>query len=176
MPELIKPEHFEAITQLVAKGSNAPIKRRARLLLLYDAGHSTAEVTQQVGLSASSVLRWRRLYHEQGMGIFPGHEEPPAPASEPTEPDAAPVAVKEKPKKKKEDKAMKAKKGKKKDGKAKKKKETKKKGKAKKGKTKKAKKKGKAKKGTKKGTKKDGKAKKGTTKQGGKGKKAKRKK
>ncbi len=166
MPELIKPEHFEAITQLVAKGSNAPIKRRARLLLLYDAGHSTAEVTQQVGLSASSVLRWRRLYREQGMGIFPSYEEPPAPASEPTEPDAAPVAVKEKPKKKKEDKAMKAKKGKKKDGKAKKKKEMKKKGKAKKAK----------KKGTKKGTKKDGKAKKGTTKKGGKGKKAKRKK
>ncbi len=178
MPELIKPEHFEAITELVAKGSNAPIKRRARLLLLYDAGHSTAEVAQQVGLSVSSVLRWRRLYREQGMGIFPSYEEPPAPASEPTEPDAAPVAVKEKPKKKKEDKAMKAKKGKKKDGKAKKEKETKKKGKAKKAKAKKAKaKKAKAKKAkAKKGTKKGGKAKKGTTKKGGKGKKPKRKK
>ncbi len=149
MPELIKPEHFEAITELVAKGSNAPIKRRARLLLLYDAGHSTAEVTQKVGLSTSSVLRWRRLYREQGMGIFPSYEEPPAPASEPTEPDAAPVEAKEKPKKKKEDKA-------------KKEKETKKKAKAKKAKAKKAKaKKAKAKKAkAKRGTKKDGKAKK----------------
>ncbi len=133
MPELIKPEHFEAITELVAKGSNAPIKRRARLLLLYDAGHPTAEVTQQVGLSTSSVLRWRRLYREQGMGLFPSYEEPPA--SEPTEPDAAPVDEKEKPEEKK------------KEDKAKKEKETKKKAKAKKAKAKKAKaKKAKAKK------------------------------
>ena len=110
MPELIKPEHVEAITELVAKGSNAPTKRRARLLLLYDAGHSTAEVTQQVGLSTSSVLRWRRLYREQGMGIFPSYEEPPEPTEpEPTEPDAAPVEVKEKSEKKKDAKAKKAK-------------------------------------------------------------------
>ncbi len=163
MPELIKPEHFEAITELVAKGSNAPIKRRARLLLLYDAGHPTAEVTQQVGLSTSSVLRWRRLYREQGMGIFPSYEEPPAPASEPTEPDAAPVEVKEKPEKKKEDKAKKAKKGKKKDAKAKK-------AKAKKAKAKKAK----AKKAKAKAMK--AKAKKAKAKKGGKANKAKRKK
>jgi len=152
MPELIKPEHVEAITELVAKGSNNPTKRRARLLLLYDAGHSTAEVTQQVGLSTSSVLRWRRLYREQGMGIFPSYEEPPAPASEPTEPDAAPVEVKQKPEKKKEAKAKKtiAKKAKAKKAKAKKAKAKKaiaKKAKAKKAKAEKAKaKKAKAKK------------------------------
>ena len=148
MPELIKPEHVEAITELVAKGSNAPTKRRARLLLLYDAGHSTAEVTQQVGLSTSSVLRWRRLYREQGMGIFPSYEEPPALASEPTEPDAAPVEMKEKPEKKKKDaKAKKAKAKKAKAKKAKAKKAKAKKAKAKKAKAKKAKaKKAKAKK------------------------------
>ena len=137
MPELIKPEHFEAITELVAKGSNAPIKRRARLLLLYDAGHPTAEVTQQVGLSTSSVLRWRRLYREQGMGIFPSYEEPPAPEPtepEPTEPDAAPVEGKEKPEKKKDAKAKKAKAKKAKAMKAKAKKAKAKKAKAKKAK------------------------------------------
>ncbi len=71
MPDLIKPEHHAAITELTTKGRNAPARRRAKLLLLYDAGHSTAEVSQQVGLSASSVLRWRRLYRQQSMGIFP---------------------------------------------------------------------------------------------------------
>ena len=121
MPDLIKPEHHAAITELTTKGRNAPARRRAKLLLLYDTGHSTAEVSQQVGLSVSSVLRWRRLYRQQSMGIFPDFEEQAAPASEPTQPDAAPVAVKEQPKKKKA-KPMKAKKGKKKAGKAPKKK------------------------------------------------------
>ncbi len=112
MPDLIKPEHHAAITELTTNGRNAPVRRRAHLLLLYDAGHSTAEVSQQVSLSVSSVLRWRRLYQKQGMGVFPDFEEQAAPAPEPTQPDAAPVAVKEKPKKKKKAK-LKAKKGKK---------------------------------------------------------------
>lgn len=156
MPELIKPEHFEAITQLVAKGANAPIQRRARLLLLYDAGHATADVAQQVGLSVSSVLRWRRLYREQGMGIFPGFEAQVAaapPASASAQPDAAPKAEKKKPKKKpkKKDKPKKKGKGKKQDkpkkkGKGKKAKKDKPKAKRKGGKGKKGKKKAKRKK------------------------------
>lgn len=155
MPELIKPEHFEAISQLVAKGANAPTQRRARILLLYDAGHPTAEVVQQVGLSVSSVLRWRRLYREQGMGIFPGYEElvtPPEPETEPAQADAAPKAAKKK-KKKKADKAKKKAKAKKKDKAKKKAKKdkakkdkAKKKAKGKKAKGKKGKKKAKSKK------------------------------
>ncbi len=92
MPDLIKPEHHAAITELTTNGRNAPVRRRANLLLLYDAGHSTAEVSQQVGLSVSSVLRWRRLYRQQSMGVFPGFEEQTAPASEPNQPDDAPAS------------------------------------------------------------------------------------
>ena len=132
MPDLIKPEHHAAITELTTHGQNAPARRRAKLLLLYDAGHSTAEVSQQVGLSVSSVLRWRRLYRQKSMGIFSNFEEQAAPASEPNQPDAAPaseptqpaaapVAKKEKPAKKKKTK-LKTKKGKKKAGKTLKKK------------------------------------------------------
>jgi transposase-like protein len=150
MPVLIQPEHHDAITRLAQDGPNAPVRRRAQLLLLYDAGHPTEEVVQQVGLSASSVLRWRRLYREQGMNIFPDVEEQGAPESEPASPADATKGAK-----KATGKTGKAKKGKKKKtGKAKKKKGDKaKKGKKKKtGKAKKdkEKKRGKGKKGNKK--------------------------
>ena len=108
-------------------------------MLHYEAGHATAAVAEHVGLSTSSVLRWRRLYREHGLGIFPTINHPAPPVSESVQPDAAQEAVKEKPKTKK------------KGGKGKKRRKQMKKDKKKKGKVKKWKKmkklrKGKAKK------------------------------
>ena len=102
MSELIKPAHREAIKQVAAAGSSAALRRRAALLLHYEAGHATAAVAEHVGLSISSVLRWRRLYREQGMGIFPTVNHSALPVSESVHPDAAQEAVKEKPKTKKQ--------------------------------------------------------------------------
>ena len=65
MSELIKPEHREAIKQVAATGPTPVVRRRAALLLHYDAGHATVVIAEHVGLSTSSVLRWRRLYREQ---------------------------------------------------------------------------------------------------------------
>ncbi len=51
-------------------GSTAAIRRRAKLLLLYDQGLSTREVAEQVDLSASRTRFWRRRFLFDGMQIF----------------------------------------------------------------------------------------------------------
>lgn len=50
--------------------------RYARLLLLYDEGHATHQIAQQVGISRSRVRYWRRRFRSQGMAIFPGYSQP----------------------------------------------------------------------------------------------------
>ncbi len=146
MPDLINPEHHDTLVHLAANSPSAPVRRRATLLLLYDAGHATAEVARKAGLSVSSVLRWRRLYREQGMGVFPASAYQPAPAPKPLPSEPTPETDAQ-PKKKASPKAEedKAEKAKAKKAKAKAKKAKAKKAKAKKGKKGKAKK-GKAKK------------------------------
>jgi hypothetical protein len=51
-------------------GSTAAIRRRAKLLLLYDEGLSTREVAEQVVLSVSRTRFWRRRFLFEGMEIF----------------------------------------------------------------------------------------------------------
>jgi CHAD domain-containing protein len=51
-------------------GSTAAIRRRAKLLLLYDEGLSTREVAEQVVLSVSRTRFWRRRFIFEGMEIF----------------------------------------------------------------------------------------------------------
>ncbi len=55
---------------------NAPRseQRRARILLLADAGHTTAAIATEVGLSSRQVRRWRAAFREKRMAIFPGAE------------------------------------------------------------------------------------------------------
>jgi CHAD domain-containing protein len=61
------------------------LRRRARLLLLYDDGLLTHEAAGKVGISRGRARYWKRRYHNRGMAIFcDGH---PAPSAEP-EPDA----------------------------------------------------------------------------------------
>ena len=58
--------------QLVAKeGPNAPIRRRAEILLLYDRGLKTGEVAARMSQTPHTVLRWRREYRKDGMAVFP---------------------------------------------------------------------------------------------------------
>ena len=60
-------------TQIEAQaehGSSAAIRRRAKLLLLYDQGLPTREVAEQIGLSESRTRFWRRRFIFEGMEIF----------------------------------------------------------------------------------------------------------
>ncbi len=83
MSDMLQPNEVRQLVHLAADGGNAPVRRRARLLLLYHQGKPTAEVAREVGLSTASVLRWRRLFREKGMAVFPDGVAPAAPEAPP---------------------------------------------------------------------------------------------
>ena len=67
----------EQIERLVSEGSTQAIRRRAKLLLLYDDGLTTVQVAEQVDLSTSRTRYWRRRFLSDGMAVFA--EELPQP-------------------------------------------------------------------------------------------------
>ncbi len=83
---LLSPELH---SQLEAFASSATLllKRRAELLLWYDAGLTTREVAARVGLSAGRTRYWRRQFQLKDTAIFRGalvlHSEGVAPESAP---------------------------------------------------------------------------------------------
>jgi CHAD domain-containing protein len=91
MGTLIDTADLAQIESLAASGSTAAIRRRAKLLLLYDQGLQTREVAQQVDLSASRTRFWRRRFIFEGMAIFaentPTSETPSASPSTDESPD-----------------------------------------------------------------------------------------
>lgn len=70
--QLLQPEQRQMIEGLVADERLEKLHRRASVLTLYDDGHPTREVAQEVGLSRSQVRYWRRQYRENGLAIFRG--------------------------------------------------------------------------------------------------------
>ncbi len=63
-------DHISRLERLQAEARSAAERRRAKLLLLYHAGHSSTEVAAAVGLSASQVRYWRREFDHRGLEIF----------------------------------------------------------------------------------------------------------
>jgi CHAD domain-containing protein/transposase-like protein len=84
MGTLISPADIGQIESLAEQGTTAAIRRRARLLLLYDQGLPTSEVAERVGLSPSRTRYWRRRFIFEGMQIFAGSTTKSTPAA--TEP------------------------------------------------------------------------------------------
>ena len=80
---LIESAVREQIETLVTYGSTQAIRRRAKLLLLYDDGLTTVQVAEQVDLSTSRTRYWRRRFVSDGMGVF---AEGPLPIEKITEP------------------------------------------------------------------------------------------
>lgn len=80
---LIESTVREQIETLVTHGSTQAIRRRAKLLLLYDDGLTTVQVAEQVDLSTSRTRYWRRRFVSEGMEIF---TEEPLPIEQITEP------------------------------------------------------------------------------------------
>jgi len=70
MGTLIDSADRAQIEAQAAHGSKAAIRRRAKLLLLYDQGLPTREVAEQIGLSESRTRFWRRRFIFEGMQIF----------------------------------------------------------------------------------------------------------
>ena len=80
MAELLQPQQIDTLDQIAAQSRSGALRRRARVLLLYQAGRTTHEIADLVGLSHGRVRYWRRQFQKNGMAIFPNS----APASLPT--------------------------------------------------------------------------------------------
>lgn len=81
---LIENSIREQIEALVTQGSTQAIRRRAKLLLLYDDGLPTVEVAEQVDLSTSRTRYWRRRFLSEGMAVFAEDQPEPEEITEST--------------------------------------------------------------------------------------------
>jgi transposase-like protein len=70
MTLFIKPDDLPVIETLAASKPPETIRKRVRLMLLYEAGMKTDEIARKVKLSPGRVLYWRRRYLRDGLGAF----------------------------------------------------------------------------------------------------------
>ncbi len=78
MSMLLQPEQAEVLRTIAREAPDEALRRRARVLLLYDEGRPTREVAAAVGLSESQTRYWRRAFLKQGMALFAGADARPA--------------------------------------------------------------------------------------------------
>lgn len=79
---LLKPGERAFLEAFLEDEYPETLQRRARILLLYDAGQSTREVAEAVQLSPGHVRRLRHMYQQDGLEAFPQREKTPVPAVE----------------------------------------------------------------------------------------------
>lgn len=80
---LLDADQKKQLELLVSTLTPAAIQRRARILLAYDVGEPTNQVSSEVHLSTGRVRYWRREFRKKGMDIFNSQakqEQPPLPA------------------------------------------------------------------------------------------------
>ena len=87
--QLLQPEQKSLLETLAETSPNPAEQRRAKILLLYDAGKSTTEIAEAVGLSEHSVQHWRREFVKQGVDIFSGTEDVEKEIAEPKDSEVA---------------------------------------------------------------------------------------
>jgi CHAD domain-containing protein len=68
--QFLQPDLIPLLEELAAKTNPETIQHRARILLLYNAGQDTREISETVGLSPRTVRFWRREFLDRGMDIF----------------------------------------------------------------------------------------------------------
>ena len=74
---LVGAAHREMLEQVANDTPNERLRRRARLLLLYDDGLLTHEAAREAGISDSRARYWKRQYQARGLAIFgKGHSAP----------------------------------------------------------------------------------------------------
>ncbi len=86
MSELLQPQQIETLEWVAAQSQRTAVRRRARVLLLYQAGQTTREITDAVALSPHQVRYWRRQFQTKGMAIFPEALPATAPSTSPRHP------------------------------------------------------------------------------------------
>ncbi len=86
MSELLQPQQIETLEWVAAQSQRTAVRRRARVLLLYQAGQTTREIADAVALSPHQVRYWRRQFQTKGMAIFPEALPATAPSTSPRHP------------------------------------------------------------------------------------------
>jgi len=71
----LAPDQRKHVEEIATKNQDIHINRRARLLLSYDAGNTTKDVADEVGLCRGRARYWRRQFILHGMDIFPAQEQ-----------------------------------------------------------------------------------------------------
>ena len=74
---LLTEEERQWLEKLVGEVAEERLRRRARILLLYDDGHATREVAQGAGLSRGRSRYWRRQFQARRVAVFPPDEKSP---------------------------------------------------------------------------------------------------
>jgi CHAD domain-containing protein len=67
---LVGASDREILERMATDTPNEGLRRRARLLLLYDDGLLTHEAAREAGISMGRARYWKRQYHARGMEIF----------------------------------------------------------------------------------------------------------
>ncbi len=67
---LLKPQQVARLEELANQSGEQTYPRRARILLLYQAGKETGEIAEIVGISRRSARYWRSEFVKRGMEIF----------------------------------------------------------------------------------------------------------
>ncbi len=90
--DALSPGIEQRLHQIV-QSADAAVSRRALLILRWHQSVPVSAIAKEVGMSASGVNHWLKLYRERGMGLFDGTglstepEEAPRPEIAPQEPE-----------------------------------------------------------------------------------------
>lgn len=86
MPDgLLTPDQRQALETLVTQDLDPARQRAVRLLLLYDQGQVTIQVSEAVGISPRQARHWRRQFQLHGLALFSPHADSASPVAEPVD-------------------------------------------------------------------------------------------
>ena len=70
MSDLLNEQDIAALSQLAKSASDESVRQRARILLLYQEGKRTQEISDRLDISPSRVRHWRRAFLAEGLDMF----------------------------------------------------------------------------------------------------------
>ncbi|HEY5565039.1 MAG TPA: polyphosphate kinase 1 [Rhodothermia bacterium] len=70
MSDLLNEQDITALSQLAENAADESVRQRARILLLYQEGRGTQEISSELDMSPSRVRHWRRAFLAEGIAMF----------------------------------------------------------------------------------------------------------
>jgi transposase len=70
MSSFLNPGDKQRLEEIIESAESEIDRRRAEILLAFEAGMSMREVSAKVDVPVQRVLYWRREYLKRGLGLF----------------------------------------------------------------------------------------------------------